>query len=172
MGAPHTRKVLVVDDEVSFLNSMQRYLRNEPYQVLTAENGKIALELLQENEVFFVLTDYRMPGMDGLTLLREIRLAHPHIITAMLTAVQDIQLAMEAVNNLGVHKFFLKPINGEEILTALRTAAAFIENNGQRPDDGQQKLKRQETTLRALERDYPGITKIDLVDGMYDPTDT
>lgn len=171
MCAAQQRIVLIVDDEVSFLNSMRRYLRNEPYQVLTAESGDVALALLQEHDVFFVLTDYRMSGMDGLTLLRKIRLAHPHIITAMLTAHQDLQLAIEAVNDLGVHKFFLKPIKGDEVLSALRTAAALIENSGQGPVDIQRKLKMQDSTLRILERDFPGITKIDLVDGMYDPTD-
>lgn len=150
---------------------MRRYLRNEPYQVLTAENGTTALALLQQHDIFFVLTDYKMPGMDGLTLLRKIRLAHPHIITAMLTALQDLKLTIEAVNDVGVHKFFLKPIKGNELLTTLRTVVSLLEDNTPGSTVIAHKLKMQDATLRALERDFPGITKVDLVDGLYEPTD-
>ena len=61
--------VLLVDDEASILNSLRRLLRGQPYDVLLAESGAQALELLEQQPVNLVISDARMPGMDGATLL-------------------------------------------------------------------------------------------------------
>ena len=70
---PKTAKVLLVDDEENILRALQRVLRREPWELTTASSGEDALEILAEQKFDLVISDARMPGMDGPTLLAEIR---------------------------------------------------------------------------------------------------
>jgi len=72
--------VLLVDDEPSILKSLNRILEADDRIILTAEDGKQALESIKRNPVDLILTDYRMPVMDGLDLLYEIKLIDPSIV--------------------------------------------------------------------------------------------
>ena len=161
------RTILVVDDEVDFLSSMRRSLRKEPYQVTTSDNGSAALQLLAHHEISLVISDYKMPEMDGLILLKKIRLDYPHIITIMLTALSEVDIAMKAVNDVGVYKFFMKPIEINSLKVTLRRALESLDLIVER-DDLLQKIKRRDNVLNGLERKYPGISHVDLdADGNY-----
>jgi two-component system, probable response regulator PhcQ len=158
---PGKDTILIVDDEVDFLSSMRRLLRKEPYAVLTAESGKTALEILNKNPVNLVLSDYLMPGMDGLALLKKVRLQYPQIITIMLTALSELEIAMKAVNDAGVYKFFLKPVEHYGMRVALRRALEFQELIREK-DDLNRKLNEYDVLFQKLENKQPGITHVEL----------
>ncbi len=153
--------ILIVDDEPDYLASMRRALMREAYDVYTALSGHDALELLANQDISLVLSDYRMPGMDGLTLLQTISVQYPHIVTVMLTALSEIEIALKAVNEAGVFKFFLKPININSFKISLRSA---LESLDMMFDRGQmiRKVKSRDTIMQALEKKYPGITNVAL----------
>lgn len=157
---PRQRSILVVDDEADFLSSIRRLLRKEPYSVLTAESGTAALDLLARNPVSIVVSDYRMPGINGLALLRQVRSQYPEILTIMLTAISEIDIAMKAINDAGVYKFFLKPVEIHDLKLTLKRATEHLdlvaERNGLRRE-----LGTRDSLLRNLENRYPGITKVE-----------
>ena len=70
-------KVLLVDDEESILNSLRRLLRGQPYELLLATSGAQALEIMEQHSIDLVMTDARMPNMDGATLLARIHQLYP-----------------------------------------------------------------------------------------------
>jgi len=122
--------ILIVDDEKNAREGLSRALQRN-YEIILAENGQRALELLQTRTVDIMLSDVRMPGMDGLTLLQR-ALAQPHPpICIMLTAYGSIELAVEAMKN-GAYDFLTKPINLDRLdillKRVLRTRDVEIEN--------------------------------------------
>jgi DNA-binding NtrC family response regulator len=150
--------LLIVDDEPSLLHSMQRALRQEPYRILLAENGFQALAILEQHDVDVVVSDYRMPAMDGLELLKRIREAYPHILLIMLTAYPDVETILQAINEVGMFKFLLKPIR--LILFKQAVAAALQRVKTQHDRRASNADSDRDTLLAELERDYPGITTL------------
>jgi DNA-binding NtrC family response regulator len=116
-----TFSLLLVDDEPSVLSSLKRVFFEDDYQIHTAGNGARALELLVEFKIDAALIDLKMPGMDGLTLLKAMRSDFPQTLVIMLTGHGSIQEAVEAVK-LGAVDFLEKPYAPE----ALRTRIAQL----------------------------------------------
>lgn len=115
--------LLLVDDEKAILNALKRVLRSTGYQILTAESGVKALQILQDNpEIQVVLTDYRMPGMTGGELLAEVQDRFPHVIGLILSGYADLDAVIKALNSGAVHKFLTKPWDESEILDELSSA--------------------------------------------------
>jgi DNA-binding NtrC family response regulator len=114
--------ILLVDDEPEILSALQAILeRALPLaRVLTAAGGKEALETLARQPVDLVVSDYRMPGMDGLAFLAEARRLAPRARRLMLTAHPDIDVAMQAINGERVVRFLAKPIEGRVLVEAVR----------------------------------------------------
>jgi len=113
--------LLLVDDEPSVLSSLKRVFYEDDYQIQTAGNGAQALALLAQVRIDAALIDLKMPGMDGLTLMREMRKDYPQVMAIMLTGHGSIQEAVEAVK-LGAVDFLEKPYVPE----ALRTRIAQL----------------------------------------------
>lgn len=102
-------RVLFVDDEENILNGIKRQLRKQ-YQISTASSGAAALELIKENDEFAVIvSDMRMPEMDGVEFLHRARELSPHSVRVMLTGNADQQTAIDAVNRGAVYRFMTKP---------------------------------------------------------------
>ncbi|GAA0229021.1 EAL domain-containing response regulator [Marinomonas primoryensis] len=117
------RTLLLVDDETAILNALKRVLRRTGYQILSAESGVKALEVLQDNpDIQVVLTDYRMPGMTGGELLVEVKERFPHVMGLILSGYADFGAVTNALNSGAVHKFLIKPWNESEILDALSSS--------------------------------------------------
>ncbi|MFP3758914.1 response regulator, partial [Cupriavidus sp. SIMBA_020] len=79
----------LVDDEEPILNSLRRLLRGQPYDVVLATSGEQALALMTERPVDLVMSDARMPGMDGATLLAQVHQRYPAVVRIMLTGYAD-----------------------------------------------------------------------------------
>ena len=115
-------KVLLVDDEESILNSLRRLLRGQPYEVLLATSGAQALEIMALQPVDLVMSDARMPNMDGATLLAHVRQRYPATMRIMLTGYADPSAIIKAINEGQIHHYTSKPWNDDEMLLTLRQA--------------------------------------------------
>jgi two-component system NtrC family sensor kinase len=113
---------LLVDDEQSILNSICRLLFEEPYDVLTFDNPREALEILHNASVSLVVSDYKMPEMDGITFLEEARRLHPDAPRIILSGYLDIDAITECVNRAGAYKFIIKPWNDDDLKLTIRKA--------------------------------------------------
>ena len=106
MAAP---LILVVDDEESNLKVLERLLGREGYEVRTARTGPDALDLARANTPELLLTDLKMPGMDGLELLKAVRTVSPTTEVIMMTAYGTVEIAVEAMK-VGAYDFVTKPL--------------------------------------------------------------
>lgn len=115
-------RVLIVDDEENILSSLRRLLRREPYELLSASSGKEAVEVMESAPVHLVITDYRMPGMTGTELLREVQQRWPDTLRIVLSGYSEVKAIISAINDGAVYKFITKPWNDEEIKLNIRRA--------------------------------------------------
>ena len=127
------RTVLFVDDEEKILKSLKRSLTDEPYETLFAESGKKALEIIRQEEVHVIVTDLRMPEMDGLELLRIAREEYPHIIRLVLSGYVEIDVLLNAINNGEILRFITKPWkSAAELKTIIRQAIEYYDLHSER----------------------------------------
>jgi DNA-binding NtrC family response regulator len=120
------RRILIVEDDEIFLRPLQRTLEVAGYDVLVAPSGEEALDALKADDVDLVLTDKRLPGMDGVELVRRLRADHPDLAVIVMTAYGTIESAVEAVR-LGAADYLVKPLESAELLIVVRHAIEFQE---------------------------------------------
>jgi NADH:ubiquinone oxidoreductase subunit E len=108
-------KILVIDDERGIREGCRRILEPENYQVLMAENGTQGLELARTDQVAVALIDLKMPGIDGLEVLKEIRKINAEIITIIVSGHGTIESAVEAMK-AGAFDFITKPFTPDQLL--------------------------------------------------------
>ncbi|MEJ2045504.1 MAG: response regulator [Reinekea sp.] len=110
-------KILVVDDEANVAKSVGRLLKANDFEVLTAENGKMALEIMRnDSDISVVVSDQRMPKMTGSELFAQLTLEHPRTKRIMLTGYTDLESIRSAINQGNVFRFLLKPWDDDELL--------------------------------------------------------
>lgn len=114
--------VLFVDDEVNILKAIQRLMRHEPYQVVTASTADEAFDQLDQTAAQVVVSDQRMPEMSGVDLLQTVRERHPDVVRMMLTGYTEMNVAVEAINRGEIFRLITKPWNDEELKATLRQA--------------------------------------------------
>lgn len=115
-------KILFVDDEENILSSFKRQFRNK-FHLATALSGQQALRLCVEQGPFTVIiSDMRMPGMDGAQFLRVVSERYPETIRIMLTGNQDLETAVRAVNEGNIFRFLTKPVSSEMLEKVIQTA--------------------------------------------------
>lgn len=122
------KKILIVDDEVEMRIALETTLKREGFNLTLAENGKQAMERLNEDTFDLVLTDIKMPKMSGLELLKALKQKSPQTIAIMMTAYGDIDNAVETMK-AGAFDYLLKPFSAE-ILVATVNRAFLDENSG------------------------------------------
>ncbi|MHC8301513.1 HD domain-containing phosphohydrolase [Pseudomonas sp. ZS1P83] len=142
-------KVLLVDDEESILNSLRRLLRSQPYELLLATSGAQALEIMEQHAIDLVMTDARMPNMDGATLLAHIHRLYPTTTRILLTGYADMPTIIKAINEGQIHRYISKPWNDEEMLLTLRQSLAH--QHSERERQRLEQLNRQQNAqLKSL----------------------
>lgn len=115
-------RVLLVDDEECVLSSLRRLLRREPYDLISANSAEEALDVLAARPADLVVSDQRMAGRSGVSLLREIRERWPETVRIILSGYADVTSLIDAVNEGAVYKFVSKPWNDDELRLHLRRA--------------------------------------------------
>ncbi len=122
-GGVMRHRILLVDDDPLIRRALELRLVGAGYQVLTAGNGREALARLEQEPVDLVLSDIRMPDMDGLELLRWVKMAYPGVGVILLTAYSSLDSAIQALRH-GADDYLLKPCAGEELLEQIQAVIA------------------------------------------------
>ncbi len=114
-----TPTLLIVDDEEAQLQSLKSFLGKRNFQILSASNGKEALELISKNVIDIIITDYRMPEMNGLSLLKKVKEINPEIEILVMTAFGNIEDAVN-IMKAGAYDYITKPVDLDELETLLK----------------------------------------------------
>jgi DNA-binding NtrC family response regulator len=155
--------VLLVDDDQNLLDGFRRQLRQEPYDLSTASSPIQALALLAERPVDVVVSDERMPEMNGCEFLAEVARLHPVTVRLMLTGSATVGAAVQAINQGSVFRFLIKPCLPQELKLALRQA--LVHRLNQRlQQSSKRSLARAEALIKAVERHSPGLLQRILAD--------
>ena len=148
--------LLIVDDERVERNGLELLVRKLalPLMCAQAENGEIALRMLEQKHYDLLLTDIKMPFMDGLTLAREVRQLYPGIVVAILSAYGDFEKAQKAIQ-ARVFRYLLKPVGTEEFKSVIELCVRDIEavrreaSERERLTGKLDRYRRKEAQLRA-----------------------
>ena len=108
-------KMMLVDDEERFLATTQKLLAKKDIEVVTATNGKDALEILLQKNIHVVILDVKMPGMDGIATLKEIKSRFPMVEVIMLTGHATVESAIEGLKT-GATDYLMKPTGIDELI--------------------------------------------------------
>ena len=127
MDCQTEKKMLVVDDEDLLRNSLIKLLTLRGYSVSSAADGNEALRLIKENRFQLVITDLKMPGMNGMELIQEIQKLSPDTKVVVITAHGEWNTYLEAMER-GAFAYINKPINKDELFSAVKRA--LLEGEG------------------------------------------
>ncbi len=117
--------ILVVDDERRILEAVKRILRREPlfkYNVLTVDNAKEALKIVESEKVDLILSDQRMPEMTGVELFNKVREISTQTVRMLITGYTDLEAAIDAINKAKIDYYIEKPWEDTELLNIIRNA--------------------------------------------------
>jgi DNA-binding NtrC family response regulator len=114
-------KILVIDDEQIVLKSCRRILEGEEHKVFTALSGREALEILSREPIDIVITDIKMPEMDGMQVLERIKKDYPDVLVIMITGYSTVQSAVDAMK-LGAFDYVPKPFTPDEVSVVIQRA--------------------------------------------------
>jgi len=150
-------KILCVDDEQNVLKALRRLFMDEDhYDIMVAESGEEGLEILaEEDDIRLVVSDYRMPGMNGVEFLAKVCESWPGTIRIVLSGYADTAAVVEAINQGQIYKFIPKPWNDEELKTAISTALqhqSLQRQNAQLNEELQKKNQQLEEINENLEQ--------------------
>ncbi len=118
--------ILIVDDEKNYLLVLSAVLEEEGHEVLTAQSGPDALEILKSSDIDLVLTDMKMPGMDGMELLERVKMHDVDLPVIMMTAHGSVDKAVEAMQK-GAYSYILKPFDNERLVLFVRKAVSVYQ---------------------------------------------
>ena len=159
-------KIQLVDDEPNILSALQRLLRPHHWELHAFTDAQEALLALTEHEYAVIISDYKMPNLDGITYLQFAKQRQPHAMRMVLSGHGDRQSMMKAINQAEIYRFLSKSWEDYEIETALKAAIDLYllrsENLRLVTQVRNQKnaLERQRQELLRLEAEHPGITRV------------
>lgn len=166
-------RIMIVDDEPNVLSSLRRSINAMPAHLFggklvveTFDDPGLALERASECAFDLVISDFRMPNLDGVEFLTRLIAIQPGVARIMLSGYADLKALVAAINQVQVFRFIAKPWNdydlGASLAQALEHSKLLSENQRLadlvRAQEG--KISEQELELRRLERAYPGLTQI------------
>ncbi len=152
-------KVMLVDDEPHVTAALQRGLRREPYDIVTAHSADEALEVMDQERIDVVVSDERMPNMLGSEFLSVVRRDYPDTVRIILTGEASLDAAMRAINEGQVYSFLSKPCDDGELTQAI---AGGLGQRATRQEQAEQQEPPYYPTsaIRELEAQNPGITEV------------
>lgn len=159
--------IALIDDEPEILNALVRLFRHRDWLVLTCSDARTAHAELTHHHLDLIISDYRMPGVDGVTLLNQFKQSHPDALRLVLSGQADLEGVLNAVNDSEVYRFILKPWSNEDLLVTLDNALRYkqmaLENRrlAETVRRQQRELEQQKKELERLESEAPGITQVE-----------
>jgi len=133
--------ILLVDDDEAIRDSLSFYLENSGWKIKAVDSAISALDMISEGYGDIIISDIKMPHMDGLTFLSKVKEVNPDLEVLMITGHSNEDLAVEALRN-GAYDYFRKPLNAEEIITSLYRTRKF------------QRLKEENRNLKSILSSY------------------
>lgn len=121
-ASPQPFTLLLVDDEANILSSLKRLFRPHGYRIFTAENGRQGLEILARESVDMVISDMRMPEMNGAQFLEQARKTWPDTVRILLTGYAELDSAIDAINKGQIYRYIAKPWEDADMLVLVRQA--------------------------------------------------
>ena len=119
-------KVLFVDDEVNALSAFKRlFFNNDDIDIFTASGGTEGLKILGLNDIDLVISDMKMPELNGSDFLKYVKNKYPQVLRIMLTAYADISSALDAINKGEVYRFLTKPWNDVDLKITILNALEY-----------------------------------------------
>jgi len=114
--------VLFVDDEANILSSLKRLFRPLGYRIFTAEGGAAGLQVFEQNPIDLVISDMRMPEMNGAEFLEKIRAKWPDAVRILLTGYADVGSTIAAINKGEIYRYIAKPWDDNDIVLTVKHA--------------------------------------------------
>ena len=159
-------RIMLVDDEPHVLKALERLLRRSDHEVEAYNDPVQALKRFHTATFDLVISDFRMPGMDGVALLKDLKNLQPDVMRMILSAYGDLDALKSAINEAEIYRFISKPWDDFELTSAIEKALEhrdiLVENRRLAATVRQQKeqLSRQERALRELEDKHPEIARV------------
>ena len=147
--AKNLPKILTVDDEEKILKSLRRLLKNLEVDVLAASSGPEALALIEKQEISLIISDQRMPGMNGVELLEKAKKISPYTVRILLTGYADIDATIKAINNGSVKYYLNKPWDDDILLSRIKESLELYRITTENKELGLL-LKKQNEQLKHL----------------------
>ncbi|PRE35516.1 HD domain-containing phosphohydrolase [Burkholderia cenocepacia] len=135
---PRVPSILLVDDEPNVLSALRRVFRPTGYDIVTADSGEMALEILASTDIDLIVSDMRMPHMSGAEFLARARALYPDTMRILLTGYAELASVVQAVNEGGVYRYLNKPWDDHDLLLTIEHALE------------QRRLRREAARLAAL----------------------
>ncbi|MFH1490824.1 MAG: HD domain-containing phosphohydrolase [Pseudomonadota bacterium] len=149
------RSLLIVDDDRNVISSLRRELRSEDYEIFSANSGTAGLAMIDSLDIGVVLSDQMMPGMDGITFLKELERRKPDVVRTLLTGNGSLENAMAAINDSHIFSYLTKPWSSEGLKGTI--AKAFEHYNLVIENKRLQELnEKQNLELKRLNADLEG----------------
>jgi DNA-binding NtrC family response regulator len=161
------RRIMLVDDEENVLRALRRVLATEPWEIELFTEPEEALRRAATTPFDLVLSDYRMPRMDGIVFLGALKELRPEAIRLILSGYADLEAVIDAINHAEIYRFISKPWQNYDLKAILTQALAhrdlLIENQrlADRVRAQDAILNRQRHELERLEKQHPGITQVE-----------
>ena len=121
--------ILLVDDERCVLDSLVFSLKKEQHNILTAESGMEALEVLKEEDVSLIISDVLMPGINGIELIKMANEVSPLSVKMLLSGFSEVEMIIEAINSGILWRYLLKPWDNEDLIVTINTALQYYQLN-------------------------------------------
>lgn len=112
--------ILVVDDELLIRDLLYDFFQQQGWNIAVAESGERALEILRSRKIDLLLTDIKMPQMDGLSLTSQVRLMYPHLPVVLMTGYPSVETAVEGIR-AKVEDYIIKPFNINKLFKTLKS---------------------------------------------------
>lgn len=163
-------RIMLVDDEVGILRALKRVLAGENYEVDVFSDQEQALARAKATKYDMIISDFRMPKMDGVALLSEFKKIQPDAVRIILSGYSDMDALIRAVNRAEIYRFISKPWHDFELKAVIKQALNHyrVEQENRRLAGivrrQQARLNQQQEILKKLEAESPGISEVNWAD--------
>lgn len=160
-------KILCVDDEPNILSALRRTLTSFGYKVISAKSGQEGLKLLQRESVQLVISDMRMPGMDGVSFLEYVSVRWPDTVRVLLTGYSSLDSTIDAVNRGHVYCYIAKPWDDDDLKVTVSQALHHYDvvmENKRLADQvraQQNQMLEQQREIEELKQRHPSLMSVD-----------
>ncbi|RJR21841.1 MAG: HDOD domain-containing protein [Nitrospiraceae bacterium] len=152
------QSVLFVDDEQNVLNSLRRLLHDEPWNMFSADSGEKGLAILEKEKIDLVISDVRMPVMDGIQFLKQVKQRYPHVVRIFLSGYADHKAVVQALAEGSAQQLLPKPWKDEELREVIRGALKQAEEL-QKKNERLQRIINSLSSLPTMPHTYLKVKK-------------